>query len=698
MKPLPFSLRHLSILAAFIALTWVAWAEDSGSKVQPASSATMTVDQTAAPAPDSAATADLATSPAAPSPAEAPTVAEPTAAPTAPIPAAVVEAAPAPKAEQPEAVEATSSTTPTEAPAVKVDSDTKSDDKPVAKDEKPAKKKKHFLQSGPKAFHSQADAPSFGNHTVIAGEKRNEIVSIFGNTSVEGEVESDAVAVFGNNNVSGKVGSDAVAVFGENKISGKVGGDAVAVFGNLTVNGEVNGDAVAVFGNMALGPKAKVNGECVNVFGHVTRDPLAEVGNIQEVMSFAMLGSLGSWLQNCILRGRLLWFGPGLSWAWIFAGAHLLFYFFLALILRKPTERCVDTLVERPGMSIFAALLGIILPPLVIVLLAITGIGAVLIPFFVIFLFGASFFGRTVMHAWIGRPITRLFGPGPFSHIAFAVLVGGIVISLLYCVPVVAFMVHALLGIIGFGVVILAIFTSIKREKKSTPAAPAAVPPVPTPAVPAPAAPMAVAPMVSPIAPLPSDAAFPPAAPLGQPPVSPAGFAFEPAAQPPVVQPISAAAPRYLPLAAAPAPSTTAAPVVASSLPRASFWIRMGALLIDVILVCLLMKCINTVLPSRIEIHFGPGLFFFMALYGALMWKLRGTTIGGIICKLQIVRTDDRPLDWATCIVRSLGCVLSAFVVGLGFIWIAIDDNRESWHDKIAGSAVVRLPASKPLV
>jgi uncharacterized RDD family membrane protein YckC len=124
----------------------------------------------------------------------------------------------------------------------------------------------------------------------------------------------------------------------------------------------------------------------------------------------------------------------------------------------------------------------------------------------------------------------------------------------------------------------------------------------------------------------------------------------------------------------------------------------MGALLIDVILVSLLIGGFNTMLPHRMDIHFGPGLFFFMALYGALMWKLRGTTIGGIICKLQIVRTDDRPLDWATCIVRSLGCVLSAFVCGLGFIWIAIDDNRESWHDKIAGTAVVRLPSSKPLV
>jgi len=124
----------------------------------------------------------------------------------------------------------------------------------------------------------------------------------------------------------------------------------------------------------------------------------------------------------------------------------------------------------------------------------------------------------------------------------------------------------------------------------------------------------------------------------------------------------------------------------------------MGALVIDLILVSLLMGSTDAILPGRLEIHFFPSIFFFMALYGALMWKLRGTTIGGIICKLQLVRTDDRPLDWATCVVRALGCVLSAFVVGLGFIWIAIDPNRESWHDKIAGTAVVVNPTGRPLV
>jgi uncharacterized RDD family membrane protein YckC len=80
------------------------------------------------------------------------------------------------------------------------------------------------------------------------------------------------------------------------------------------------------------------------------------------------------------------------------------------------------------------------------------------------------------------------------------------------------------------------------------------------------------------------------------------------------------------------------------------------------------------------------------------MWKIRGATLGGIICHLQVVRADGRELDWTTAIVRALGCFLSLVFLGLGFIWIAIDRDRQGWHDKIAGTLVVRTPKGVPLI
>jgi uncharacterized RDD family membrane protein YckC len=93
----------------------------------------------------------------------------------------------------------------------------------------------------------------------------------------------------------------------------------------------------------------------------------------------------------------------------------------------------------------------------------------------------------------------------------------------------------------------------------------------------------------------------------------------------------------------------------------------------------------------------GSGLLA-LAIYGALMWKLKGTTVGGIVFHLQVVRADGQALTWQACIVRALGCFLSLIALGLGFIWIAIDADHQGWHDKLAGTVVVRKPTSMPLV
>ena len=128
---------------------------------------------------------------------------------------------------------------------------------------------------------------------------------------------------------------------------------------------------------------------------------------------------------------------------------------------------------------------------------------------------------------------------------------------------------------------------------------------------------------------------------------------------------------------------------VTAALPRAGFWVRMGALLLDVLLV----GFATSVLHPLFHLH-----LLVLAIYGAVMWKLRGTTIGGIVFDLRVVRLDGRPMDWETAIIRALSCFLSLAVAGLGFFWIAFDDAHQAWHDKIAGTVVVRVPKGVPLV
>jgi uncharacterized RDD family membrane protein YckC len=48
--------------------------------------------------------------------------------------------------------------------------------------------------------------------------------------------------------------------------------------------------------------------------------------------------------------------------------------------------------------------------------------------------------------------------------------------------------------------------------------------------------------------------------------------------------------------------------------------------------------------------------------------------------------------------VCGLAAVLSVMVLFLGFLWMIWDSNKQTWHDKIAGTVVVRQPKGLPLV
>jgi uncharacterized RDD family membrane protein YckC len=63
-----------------------------------------------------------------------------------------------------------------------------------------------------------------------------------------------------------------------------------------------------------------------------------------------------------------------------------------------------------------------------------------------------------------------------------------------------------------------------------------------------------------------------------------------------------------------------------------------------------------------------------------------------MILGLRVVRTDGKEVDWTTAGIRALSCFLSLLPLGLGFLWIAFDRDRQAWHDKVAGTVVIRVP------
>ncbi len=480
----------------------------------------------------------------------------------------------------------------------------------------------------------------------------NDMVSVGHDANLPAGSTSDSVvAVFGSATSNGTARQDVVSVFGDTTVNGPTAGSAVAVLGNVSVNADVGEDVVSVLGSVTLGPQAHVHGHVVSVMGTVTQDPAAIVEQgVEKVLpgGFATAEGLRNWVGHGLVLGRPLVFGTGLAWLWGIFFVFLAVYAVLALLFRDAADLCIATLHENPGKSFITAILAVLLTPLLFLLLAITVVGLLVIPIAIITLFCCAIFGKTTVLGWIGN---RCFGIRPGHapvHPALAVIVGGLIVMLAYLVPILGFVVFILLGLLGYGAVLYTLLNRIRRSTSggtvvggSTPGSPGTT----------------------------------------------AGAA-------PFVEPAAAAQAAYTAPAGPAAAEAPAAPLPLNTLPRATFWIRMGALLLDVIIVWAVLRLLLQ-FPQEGSTRL---CLIALAAYGAVMWKIKGTTIGGIACDLRVVRLDSRPVDWSTACVRALGCILSLCALGLGFIWIAIDPGKQAWHDKLAGTVVVRVPRGTPLV
>lgn len=137
------------------------------------------------------------------------------------------------------------------------------------------------------------------------------------------------------------------------------------------------------------------------------------------------------------------------------------------------------------------------------------------------------------------------------------------------------------------------------------------------------------------------------------------------------------------------------------ALEYAGFWIRLGAAVIDfVILLSILYlifyafsKSISFAIPSWLFIPLLDFIFWLIHItYFVVFWTWRGQTPGKMITGIKIIRTDSSPVTWIYAFRRYLGCIVSTIILFIGFIWIAFDSRKQGWHDKIADTYVVKLP------
>ncbi len=439
-----------------------------------------------------------------------------------------------------------------------------------------------------------------------------------------------------------EISSDFVVVGGRGIIEGMIDGDGVVILGNAIINGKVDGSFVNVLGTTSLGPDAEIEGELVVIGRLVKAEGATIYGDVVEINFLPDFTSgqfqwVGEWFRSGLFMGRPL--PHGQSWAWIAAGVLLLISLVISLIFRHAIDSTTQILDSRPAASLLTGMLIFVLSVPLTLILTVSVIGILIIPFYMAGLMVAGVFGVIAVYRFSGQQL------GLGSIPALALLAGGIVFTLLYAVPFVGFLTWFLAVILGTGAVFLALVKTLKGESKGSKSAKV------------PMSPIAAAPIKS-----------------AQPLAAESQFTSD-----------------EVPVDVEPAPQGTAItatpddPLMAE---RVGFWPRLGATALDFILIAGLVQFtgLDWMLP------------FGWIAYHVAFWSWRQTTIGGIVLNLKIVRLDGQSLNVGVVVVRSLSSIFSGIVFGLGFFWASWDDERQSWHDKIAGTTIIRVPKGTSLI
>lgn len=136
----------------------------------------------------------------------------------------------------------------------------------------------------------------------------------------------------------------------------------------------------------------------------------------------------------------------------------------------------------------------------------------------------------------------------------------------------------------------------------------------------------------------------------------------------------------------------TAAPAAVSGA-KAGFWIRFLAILIDGVILfvinLILAAILNSSTTGRSGIQTLLGLIYYVYFWSsASPWP--GQTVGNKLLNIRVIKTDGSDLSLVVALIRYIGLVVSILVIFIGVIWAAFDPNKQGWHDKIAGTYVIK--------
>lgn len=125
--------------------------------------------------------------------------------------------------------------------------------------------------------------------------------------------------------------------------------------------------------------------------------------------------------------------------------------------------------------------------------------------------------------------------------------------------------------------------------------------------------------------------------------------------------------------------------------PRASFGTRLGAWIIDFLIVAVvsfilvaLLRGVGTIISYLFDI--GYVVYFF--------GSERGQTPGYMATGIRVISADGRgSIGYGLSFVRWLVSLISAWAILVGYLWMLWDREKQTWFDKASNSVVVPVAA-----
>jgi uncharacterized RDD family membrane protein YckC len=92
----------------------------------------------------------------------------------------------------------------------------------------------------------------------------------------------------------------------------------------------------------------------------------------------------------------------------------------------------------------------------------------------------------------------------------------------------------------------------------------------------------------------------------------------------------------------------------------------------------------------------GVMLTLIACVYWIFGWTFIGATVGKFLMGLRVVGPGGSRLGFWRSLRRVIGYFISAFALGLGFLWVIVNKRHHSWADKLSGSSVVYAWHARP--